>query len=431
MSISTRAVAAEVLVRVLEQGESLTIALEPRLTRFSESRDRALVQTLVYGTLRWYWRLAALQQQLCRRPVEDARVRALLLLGLFQLIYTRVKTHAAVAETVAAAGRAGWARGLVNGVLRTFLRERERLEALVDADPATCHAYPVWLVERLREDWPQHWRDILDAGNQPPPMTLRVDRRRSSRAAYLEELLAAGLDARLVEGVPDAITLEHPCEVTALPGFGQGRVSVQDAAAQLAAPWLDVQPGQRVLDACAAPGGKTAHVLECCPALSELVAVDLSETRLARVRENLDRQGLAATLIAADAADTAAWWDGAPFERILLDAPCTATGVIRRHPDIKVLRRPTDVATLAAQQSRLLAALWPLLRPGGVLLYATCSLLNAENVDRMAGFLAQTPDAQESPLFPRSGVPVAHGVQILPVPGGMDGFYYCRLVKAA
>jgi len=303
------------------------------------------------------------------------------------------------------------------------------LEAAADGSPAVRESYPDWLVERLRADWPDRWRELLAAGNRPAPMTLRVNRRRTTPDAYRESLDAAGIRVATHPFAPDALVLERPCPVEDLPGFGEGRVSVQDAAAQLAAPLLDAAPGMRVLDACAAPGGKAAHCLERTDC--ELLALDSDGERLAAVRETLERLGLSGEARHADATRPDDWWDGRPFDRILLDAPCTGTGVIRRHPDIKWLRRETDVAALAARQRALLDALWPLLASGGVLVYATCSVLRAEGTDTVAAFLADTADAVEAPLEAEWGEAETAGRRIATGEADMDGFYYARLVRRA
>lgn len=427
-----RAAAARVLAEVVAGGRSLSDVLPPALVVLA-ARDRALAQELCYGTLRLLPRLRVLLDRLLDRPLKerDADVDALLLIGLYQLGHLAVPPHAAVSATVAAARLLGkpWAAGLVNAVLRRYGRERPALDAAVAADPQARHAHPAWLLERLRAVWPADWEAVAAAGNAHPPLTLRVNRLRITTEEYRARLAAEGRAAVPHPHAPDALTLAQPCPVEALPGFTAGLFSVQDAAAQLAAPLLRPQPGQRVLDACAAPGGKTAHLLETCPTC-EVVALDQDARRLTRVAENLTRLGLAADAVVGDAGNPAAWWDGRPFERILLDAPCSATGVIRRHPDIKVLRRPDDIARLAAEQERLLAALWPLLAPGGILVYATCSVLPEENRERITAFLQGQHDSHEIPIAVAWGRSADPGRQILPGEDAMDGFYYACLTKA-
>ena len=397
-------------------------------------RDRALLAELVYGTCRWFPRLDFFLGRLLQRPLKqrDTDLRALLLVGLYQLVETRVAPHAAVDETVAAARALGkeWAAGLVNGVLRAFLRDRAALESAAAADPAVAHAHPAWLVARLQAAWPEDWAAILHAANGRPPMTLRVNRLRGSTPGYLATLAQAGLAGSVVDGVPAALVLDQPVDVTRLPGFGEGAVSVQDAGAQLAAPLLDPRPGEAVLDACAAPGGKTGHLLEWCPE-ARVTAIDVDARRLARVRDNLERLGLAARLAQGDAEHPAGEWAEDRYDRILLDVPCTATGVIRRHPDIKLLRRAPDVDELVARQARILDAVWPLLRPGGILLYVTCSLLPDENHRQIDRFLGRRPDARALPIDAAWGRAAGAGRQILPGERTMDGFFYARLTRAA
>ncbi len=394
--------------------------------------ERALTQELCYGVLRYYPRLAFLAARLLNKPLKrkDLDVQQLILIGLYQLIYLKVPVHAAVAETVAATRLLGkdWAAGLVNALLRGFQRGAAPLLAQADADPVAHYAHPFWWLTQLQSDWPAHWQDILDANNQRPPMTLRVNALRNSRDDYAAQLQAAGIIAHPVPLAPQALTLEKPVDVAQLPGFGDGAVSVQDAAAQLVAPLLNLAPGQRVLDACAAPGGKTAHLLESESQL-QVQALDSDAQRLTRVEDTLRRLQLAAELRHGDAADPQDWWDGKAFDRILLDAPCSGSGVIRRHPDIKLLRTAQDIVALAQQQRRLLDALWPLLAQGGILLYATCSVLMAENQHNLAQFLATHSDAREQPIDTDWGHTQTPGRQLLPGEHGMDGFYYARLMK--
>ncbi len=397
--------------------------------------EQPLLKAMAYGVLRDYTLLDWLATAMMEKPLRnEPELRALLACGLYQLRSMRVPPHAAVAETVAATSALGrpWAKGLTNALLRRYQRERETLDAQLPPYPTTRLSYPDWLVAAVKRDWPEEWRAVLAAGNEQGPMTLRVNRRHGCRDDYLAELAAAGIAARAVAFAPDAVTLDEAVSVDRLPGFAQGRVSVQDASAQLAAELLDLQPGQRVLDACSAPGGKTAHLLERADDL-DVIALDSDGARLVRVRETLDRIGGDAMLIEADAADTADWWKGKRFDRILIDAPCSGTGVIRRHPDIKWLRRETDIAALADQQIRLLRALWPLLKLDGVLVYATCSILRAEGEDVLRRFLAQQPEAMEWAIESPVGEPVWGedcGVGRRIAPGGQyDGFYYARLKR--
>nr|WP_286944700.1 16S rRNA (cytosine(967)-C(5))-methyltransferase RsmB [Pseudomonas sp. UBA6718] len=432
--MNPRLAAARALAAVLNGKASLGSSLPPLLDKV-EPRDRGLAQDLAFGTARWQPRLALLADKLLQKPFKaaDRDVEALLLVGLYQLLHTRIPAHAAIGETVACVDKLKKSslKGLLNAVLRNAQRDHEALFAELERDPVLHTAHPRWLQKRLKADWPEHWQAICTANNEHPPLILRVNRRHASRDAYLAELRGNGVEAEPCTFSRDGIRLLQPCDVKTLPGFMEGRVSVQDEAAQLAADLLDLAPGQRVLDACAAPGGKTCHLLEVQPQLSEVIALDLEPSRLARVQENLERLQLKATLIAADGRDVTSWWDGKPFQRILLDAPCSATGVIRRHPDIKLTRQADDIAALAQLQGELLDALWPTLEVGGVLLYATCSVLPQENSDNIAAFLQRTPGARELDIAGTFGLKQAHGRQLLPQADGHDGFYYAKLIKIA
>lgn len=429
--MNVRAIAAQALGQVLGEGRSLAIALPSALER-THTRDRGLLQEMCYGVCRWLLLLQALLDLLLKRPLDphESAVRALLLIGLYQLHYLRIPEYAAVAETVTAARQLGkpWAAHLTNAVLRNFLRRRSELLAQVEQDAAAQTAHPHWLIERLRRDWPHDLSVIIAANNTRPPFTLRINLRNISREDYQARLAAMGKTAEPVASVATALVLPEPAEPTALPGFAEGWASVQDAAAQLAVPLLDLRQGMSVLDACAAPGGKTGHLLECAPDVN-LTALDCDHTRLERVKDTLARLQMSARLIVGDARQPQDWWDGAPYDRILVDAPCSATGVIRRHPDIKMLRRETDIAALAREQQAILTALWPLLRPGGCLLYVTCSVLREENEDVVAAFLAAQQDAKEWLIPAHWGRALSHGRQILPGETNMDGFYYAVLMK--
>ncbi len=430
--MNTRLAAAKVLQQVLDNGQSLAALLPQAFDRIPQT-ERAFAQELVYGSLRWHGRLAALLDELLASPLKarDHDILCLLLIGLYQLSRLAVAPHAAVNETAnaARAARKPWAVGLINGVLRSYQRQTEKLENRLDQCPESRLAHPQWLLAQLRRDWPDDWEAIAIANNERAPMTLRVNLTRLSRSAYLDRLRGAHLAAREVSFTAAGVCLEAPTVVAQLPGFQDGDVSVQDAAAQLAAELLDIRPGLRILDACAAPGGKTAHILERGDNRVTVIAIDMDMSRLARVAENLERLGLNAKLICADAGDPESWWDEVQFDRVLLDAPCSASGVIRRHPDIKLLRRPGDLEQLAEQQERLLDRLWPLLASGGILLYATCSVFRLENAGCVARFLARHNDAFEDRIAARWGRVMQYGRQILPGENGMDGFYYACLVK--
>lgn len=430
---AVRAGAAQVLAGVLAGG-SMDTLLPQAETECRNEADRSLLRAMAYGAVRGHRRLAAVRDALLDRGLKsrDRQLAALLEVGLYQLRDMRMPAYAAVGETVSAAGLLGLtrARGLVNAVLRRYQREGDELEAGLGLPPAVRHAYPDWLAQNLREQWPERWEALLEAGNVPGPMTLRVNRQRGTRRDYLDRLVRAGITARPGTHGEQAVVLEQAVPVHELPGFEQGQVTVQDEAAQLAAPLLGPQAGERILDACAAPGGKTTHLLECAPRV-DLWALDSDSGRLEKVRANLARLGLeAARTLTADAAETTAWWDGRPFQRILLDAPCSGTGVIRRHPDIKWLRREDDISRLAAVQRRLLSALWACLAPGGVLVYATCSMLEQENVAVVADFLARQADARETAIEASWGEACRHGRRIAAGDDGMDGFYYARIGKA-
>lgn len=414
-------VAAEVVDAVLS-GKSLNQCLDQQWRRMPQlaRADRGAIQDLSYGTLRHLGRLRAVLDLLATRPITKSRLRALLLVALYQLEYSEAAPYAVVDHAVDCAAQIGGSavRPFANAVLRNFQRNRERLLEQAGRSDEGRYSHPAWWVERLRRDYPDDAERLLRLGNTHPPMTLRVNRRRTEPVRYLEELQAAGLQATLQAS--GAITLARPVPVDQLPRFSDGVVSVQDAGAQLAAPLLQLRDGMRVLDACAAPGGKAAHILET--ASVDLTALELDPARIGRIHSNLARLGLTAEVVCADAADTAHWWDGQPFDRVLLDAPCSASGVVRRHPDIKWLRKPADISGFAAQQQRLLESLWKVVGDGGKLLYATCSIFNEENQQAVEAFAARHPDARVP-----GGMPGRDGL-LLPE-NEHDGFYYALLEK--
>ena len=430
-----RAVAAKVLEEVIVHSRYLDTALTQSLAALShsQSNDAALIQEMAYGVLRWFHQLDAIATVFIDKPLKekDRDIHLLLLVGLYQLRHMRVARHAAVTETVEAATtlKKIWAKNFLNACLRSYLREQARAQAAVAASSSASFSHPDWLIEEIRRDWPKDWETILAANNERPPMVLRVNRRRETRDQYLARLAQAGIAAKAIPLTDTAVLMDIPVAVSELPGFSQGDVSVQDAAAQFAAVLLDAQPGERVLDACAAPGGKTGHLLEHTPGLAELVALDKEPARVALIEDNLARLGLGAKLIAGDAENPANWWDGRPFDRILADVPCSAIGVIRRHPDIKWRRHPEDLPKLVTTQARLLEGLWPLLKPGGKLLYVTCSILAVENEKQLSAFLVRHPEAHEVMLPMSTGRARAVGRQILPGEAGMDGFYYACIRK--
>ena len=424
-----RLAALDLLAAVLDDGASLS---EAEAGNALAGRDRGFARHLAYGTLRWLSALEYLAGQLLRKPLKkkDRDIQRLILLGLFQLWIDETPAHAAVHATAACAAKRGkdWATGLVNAVLRRFQRECHDLLNRLDAREEK-YAHPRWLLDALRGDWPDRWPEVVSANNQAAPLWLRLNARHDC-AGTVRALENAGLSVTPHPSLDGAVKVEPARNVQELPGFESGRFSVQDPAAQLAADLLQCESGQRVLDACAAPGGKTGHLLERNPDI-RLQALDRSPARLQRVAENLQRLGLAerASLQAADAGRPGDWWDGEPFHRILLDAPCSATGVIRRHPEIKWLRSPQQVQEAEALQAHLLEAVWPLLAPGGMLLYATCSVLDRENSARIRTFLEGQNDAAESPIAASWGAAANPGRQILPGEMEMDGFYYARIVK--
>jgi 16S rRNA (cytosine967-C5)-methyltransferase len=410
--------AAGALEEVLA-GAALHQVLPRRLQQLETPGERGALQDIVYGSLRQLGRLDAWLTALLERPLTDPELGWLLRVAIYQLAYTRAPAHAVVHNAVTAAGE-GWRRGLANAVLRNFQRRRAELEKLADEQPRARWSHPDWWIAKLQAEHPDHWQGVLEASQQHPPFTLRVNCRHGDVAGYLQRLTEAGMTAR--QTGPDAVTLDRAVPVHSLPGFDAGDVSVQDAGAQWAARLLDAQPGERILDACAAPGGKTGHILERADVI--LTAVDADVARLARVEENLNRLQLDATLIEGDAAQPETWWDGQPYDRILADVPCSASGVVRRNPDIKWLRRPDDIPQFAAQQAVMLEALWRLLVPGGTLLYATCSLFNEENDGQVRAFLARhAGDAERCPL----PEPLSDG-SLLP-DAEHDGFFYALLRK--
>jgi len=418
-----RALAAQALASVVA-GQSLRAAFAALSTKLHEARDRALLSSLLHEGARWWLRFDTALGSLLERPLREREsdIHALLVLGLVQLEIMGLSDYAAVAATVEAtrALRKPAFAGLVNAVLRRWLRERETRRVELDRDAVTRTAHPRWLIERFDADWPEQAEAILTVNNAPASLWLRVNRRRVMRADFAAQLAEQGVVCRVPDDAPDALLLDASRDVTTLPGYAQGLFSVQDGAAQQAARLLDLHDGQHVLDACAAPGGKTGHILELADCA--LTALDSDPARVLRVGDNLARLGFSARVLCADCASPADWSDGAPFERILLDAPCTASGVVKRHPDIKWLRRESDLAQLAATQGRMLDALWQQLAPGGKLLYATCSVFPQENAQTIDSFLARCSGARRLPL---AGL---EGGQLLP-DARHDGFFYALLEK--
>jgi 16S rRNA (cytosine967-C5)-methyltransferase len=428
---NVRVVAAEAIGQVL-RGRSLSAVL-PKYSQKVADNDQALFKELCFGTLRWYPQLQAIVNHLMSKPIKDKEreIQALLACGIYQLMHMRVADHAAINETVAATVKLKrlWAKGLVNAVLRNFQRQQEQIVEKLSKNSDYATAHPQWIVDRLYKAWPEQAQEILAANNLQAPMCLRVNTSRCSRDDYLALLTDANISAEPTPYSDCGVLLDSPKDVTELPGFADGLVSVQDESAQLAASLLDVQPGHLVLDACCAPGGKTCHILESEPKLESLTAIDLEASRLERCKDNLQRLNLQANLIAADVGAIEQWWDNNHFDRILLDAPCSASGVIRRHPDIKLLRKNSDIENLSKIQTELLEKVWKTLRKGSMLIYATCSVLPQENDQVVAKFLATNNDASLLTIEADWGKATDYGRQIFPSAKGGDGFYYSRLQK--
>lgn len=426
--IASRLAAARVLDAVLHRGRSLKGEFNAELPNIADPRDRALVEAICFAALRNRARYATALDAWVPKPLgqRDQPLRALLYAGFAQLDALKLPAHAAVAATVDVARELGRPHqaGMVNALLR-----RAQRDGFPPADPA--QVWPEWLLAEVRRDWPDHASAILDASAAPAPLWLRVNQQKTGRDAYLQQLQETGITATVHAALPDGVRLEASLAVADLPGFDEGAVSVQDGSAQAVADALALASGVRVLDACAAPGGKAAHLLERDPSL-RLTALDIDSRRLRRIADTLTRVGgeTAVELKTADAADLAAWWDGTPFDAVLIDAPCSATGIVRRQPDILLHRRPGDIDALIATQARLLDALWTTLAPDGVLLYATCSILQRENAGQIEAFLTRTLDAVREPLDERFGHVSGAGRQRLPGEDGMDGFFYARLRKA-
>ncbi len=435
VSLASRKAALSCLRGVLEDGQSLS-ASAPYFSDLPP-RDAAFARLLSYGVLRFYHRLEAILQQLLKKPMKqkDQDIELILVIALYQLLYTRVPDYAVVDVAVKQVPRRkAWASKLVNGVLRNFLRQKDKLLENLKGDEAK-YAHPQWITRQLKQDWPDDWQQILEANNQQAPMTLRVNQQKLDTQAYLNELAEVGAKAEVMS-LPAALRLHKATDVEQLPGYADGWFSVQDAGAQLAAHLIDPQAGEHILDACAAPGGKTAHMLEVEPSIS-LTALDISTERLQRVAENCTRLDLCAELVEADASDSTGWWNGELFDRVLLDVPCSAMGVVRRHPDIKHLRRPEDIAALVETQRNILRNSWSLLKPGGTLLYVTCSVFHAENQQQVKWLLSEMEDAAAVDMHEvieryagsLTIKALDAGIQLLPTGSMHDGFYYALLQK--
>jgi len=428
--VDLRADTAWVIFQVLEQGKSSREALAMAQARHSK-QDAAWLQEMAMGVFRHLPQLQIWLRELLEQPLKGSKkiLEHVILLGFYQQAYSRVSDHAAVAATVNAAEILGGKslKGLINAILRNF--QRQQLAEQVSDNPIIQSGLPKWLYKRLASAYPQELETLLSGMNQPAPVWLRVNQQQCTQPVYCNALTEAGIRFALSEAHPDAIIMLDRTPITTLPGFAEGWFSVQDGAAQLAAPLLDAQPGERILDCCAAPGGKSAHILERTTGLAQLIALDSEASRLTRMTENLQRLQLHANLVCADAAELDSWWDGNCFDRILLDAPCSATGVIRRHPDIRWLRKSADIEVLQALQYKILTNLWRTLKPGGTLVYATCSVLPDENTGQISRFLQEHSEAQLQAIQPGETIEQP-GRQILPGEQQMDGFYYARLLKS-
>lgn len=426
--MNVRAAAAKVLFQVVDKGQSLSFAL-PVAQQTIKSRDHALLQEICYGALRYLPRLETIAGELMDKPLTGKQrvFHHLILVGLYQISFMRIPAHAAVGETVEATKdlKGPRLRGLINAVLRNYQRNQEELDVKSVSHDAGKYGHPGWLLKLLKSSYPEQWEQVVEANNCKAPMWLRVNSQHHNRDDYQQLLKNANIDSVAHSEAQDALKLASPCDVDKLPGFSQGWVSVQDAAAQLAVDYLKPENNELILDCCAAPGGKTAHILEHT-LNTQVIAIDSDKSRLKRVHENLKRLGLTAQVICGDARKPEEWWQGEQFDRILLDAPCSATGVIRRHPDIKWLRRADDIAALTKLQSEILTAMWHQLKPGGTLVYATCSVTPQENREQIQAFLQRTADATLTGSDPKNP-----GRQILPGEEDMDGFYYTVLQKQA
>lgn len=425
-----RADTAQVLFQILDNGQSAREAL-PMIQQSYSEQDKAWIQEMVYGVLRQLPILQFWLRTLLDKPLKNRFkvIEHLIMVGFYQIAFSRVSTHAAVSETVegVAALNGHSLKGLVNAILRNFIRQ-EMVRQIPD-DPIIQSGLPKWLYKRLITAYPDSISQLIESINAKAPIWLRVNRQKIELVEFAELLKQREIEFSLSDQHADAIVLTKSQDITLLPGFEQGFFAVQDGAAQLCADYLDPQPNERLLDCCAAPGGKTCHILERQSKLKEVVALDIDQQRMLRVTENLSRLGLHATISIGDATSTESWWDGQQFDRILLDAPCSATGVIRRHPDIKWLRKSSDIDALCELQQRILDQVWTTLKPGGTLLYATCSILPEENVQQISGFLARTPSASLSAITDTESA-TKPGRQILPGQGQMDGFYFARLIKS-
>ena len=431
--MNSRALAARTLVNVVNHACPLNLALTNTFDDIADQKERSFIQELCYGVMRWYPRLEFIANELLEKPLKgkDSDIKSLLLLGIYQLDFMRTPEHAAVSATVDACQsiNKSWAKQLVNAVLRRYQREKSKLQTQINNTMSALFAHPDWLIEQLKHDWPDHWSGLLEKNNSYPPMHLRVNLRLNTRREYIEQLKFRKLLAVPLALMDCAIKLSRPVPVEELPGFFSGHVSIQDQGAQLAVSVLDLSAGLSVLDACAAPGGKAAHMVESEPELGKLIAIDKNPQRIALLKTTQQRLATKLQIIEADAGDIESWWNGEPFDRILLDAPCSATGVIRRHPDIKMLRQTEQMTSLMQRQATLLSGLWPLLGEGGKMVYSTCSMFKQENDFQIEKHLHRHEDAALLRIDANWGVATEYGRQTLPTNDETDGFYYAVLEK--
>jgi 16S rRNA (cytosine967-C5)-methyltransferase len=431
--MSSRLIASQILEQSIENKMTLSAALQNNEPFKQAGKDKALIQEISYGTFRWYIQLEHILNQLLEKGIKkkDSRLKYLIIIGLYQLLYMRIPTHAVVSETVETCKKINmpWAKGLVNAILRRYIREADKLDPMLNDSESVRTSHPLWLIERLKQDWPEEWESILEANNHRPPMYLRVNQLHHNRDQYLEKLKEADIEGEATPYSNQGILLEQAKDVEQLPGFKTGEVSVQELAAQLAVEQLDLHSGQNVLDACAAPGGKSAHILESKVEIQSLTVVEKDPRRAKKLSETLKRLNLKAITKVSDINDIESWWDKEKFDRILLDAPCSATGVIRRHPDIKLLRTPEEVNAVCKLQMKLLTTLWQTLKPNGLLLYVTCSILKQENSELIKEFLTNNNDCTLKPINTQWGYDTGCGRQILTGQDNMDGFFYACLEK--
>lgn len=434
--MNSRAIAAKIICEVIADKRSLTKVLKDNLAEKINKNEQAFIQELSYGTLRWYNQLLEISNHLLNTPLKSKNqdLLCLLITGLYQLLFSHKPDYAVVSETVTASKilKKNWAKGLLNKLLRRFIAEKDKILETINQEPTAHYSHPLWLLQKIQKDWPNDWQDIIKANNSRPTLTLRVNAQKTNREEYFTILNENNITAKKIPGLTHAIQLNHPIPVTRIPGFKEGFCSIQDGSGQKVIELLDIHEKHNVLDACAAPGSKTCHILETVPNLSHLVAIDKDANRLTKIKENIERLELPHDklhFVLADASHTKQWWDGIPYDRILLDAPCTASGTISRHPDIKILREPEDIETLAQQQIHLLNSLWPILKKQGRLLYTTCSIFPEENEQIIQQFLRIHKDAKIIPLNIEWGVALNYGRQQLPHYQGMDGFYYALIEK--